>query len=288
MSTHKRSSDRVVRAMTDDGSFRVIVANTSETCREVCRRQNLKGETARLLSELITGAVLVRETMAPWLRAQAIAVGAARKGKLIADVYPDGSSRGLAQVNDNGGEFEFGDGALLQVMRGLANGKTHEGTIDMKDSTGISDALMAYMHQSEQINCVIHVCAQQNGRSIQQSGGYIVQLLPEATRPAHMIMTERLDTFPSLQEILAPSEPWLEQVLDEILYGMPFTILEQSDLQFKCQCSQARVLTSLASLDRESLRELISVNQVLEVECDYCGENYQIMAERLRSLLSEN
>lgn len=287
MSTSERSPDRVVRAMTDDGSFRVIVANTSATCREICRRQNLKGNTARLLSELITGAVLVRETMAPWIRAQAIAVGAARKGKLIADVYPDGSCRGLAQLND-ASDFTFGDGALLQVMRGLANGKTHEGTIDMTDSSEISDALMSYLHRSEQINCVINVSAAQHGKSIKQSGGYIVQLLPEATRPAHMIMTERLDTFPSMQEIFSHGGPWLENVLEEILYGMPFTILEQSDLRFKCQCSQARVLTSLASLDRESIRDLISVNQVLEVECDYCGENYQIMAERLRSLLSEN
>ncbi len=279
--------DQVVRAMTDDGSFRVIVANTSDTCREVCRRQKVHGETASLLSQLITGTVLVRETMAPWLRAQAIAVGSEREGRLIADAYPDGSNRGLVQRNESG-TFNFGGGALLQVMRGLTNGKTHEGIIDMEGVKDISEALMNYMQHSEQINCVINVDVSQKKGTIEQSGGYIVQLLPEATRPAHMIMTERLHTFPTMTDIFKQNTPWLTSLLDEILYGMPYTVLEKSDLRFQCQCSQARVLTSLASLDRETIRDLISVNNVLEIECDYCGETYQIFAEKLRSLLSEN
>lgn len=273
--------------MTDDGGFRVIVANTTHTCREICQRQKATGDTARLLSELVTGAVLLRETLAPWLRTQAIAVGAERKGKLIADAYPDGSNRGLKQLSDTE-NFHLGEGAVMQVMREAANGSTHEGVVEITSAGGINGALMNYMLQSEQIDCVIAVSGRINDAGIGQAGGYIVQVLPEVTRELHMIMTERLGAFPNFSDILQDSEPWMMPLLGDILYGMPFTLLEQSPLRFKCRCSQARVLASLATLDRDTLRDLISVNDFLEIECDYCGENYQIFAEKLKSLLSEN
>jgi redox-regulated HSP33 family molecular chaperone len=68
-STH---GDRAKRALTDDNAFRVITVDATETVRGVITAQKVSGEAARVFAELVVGAVLVRETMSPDLRVQAI------------------------------------------------------------------------------------------------------------------------------------------------------------------------------------------------------------------------
>ena len=56
--------------MTSDGAFRVIAAITTETAAQAARTQGLSGASALRLAELITGAVLLRETTQPGRRVQ--------------------------------------------------------------------------------------------------------------------------------------------------------------------------------------------------------------------------
>ena len=51
--------DSCIRAITDDGSFRVMVARTTSTVRGILAAQNVQGETARNLGDLVTATVLV-------------------------------------------------------------------------------------------------------------------------------------------------------------------------------------------------------------------------------------
>ena len=74
------STDSVLRAITDDGAFRVIVARTTDTVQNVLKAQGAQGPTARHLGDLVTGAVLFRETMAPNLRVQGILKGSGGSG----------------------------------------------------------------------------------------------------------------------------------------------------------------------------------------------------------------
>ena len=54
-------ADSVVRAITEDGAFRVIAARTTETVRGAVAAQRAEGTAARHFGELITGAVLFRD-----------------------------------------------------------------------------------------------------------------------------------------------------------------------------------------------------------------------------------
>jgi len=78
-------SDLVVRALTEDGAFRVIAARTTETAKGVAESQKASGPRALLLAEMVTAAILVRETMAPDLRVQAILQGEDPKTRIVTD-----------------------------------------------------------------------------------------------------------------------------------------------------------------------------------------------------------
>jgi molecular chaperone Hsp33 len=78
------------------------------------------------------------------------------------------------------------------------------------------------------------------------------------------------------------------KLLDELLYGMPFTRLEQSPLRFGCHCSAVRVMSTLASLGRAELLELVQSGAPIELGCDYCGKQYVVNPAELSGLLQQS
>jgi len=91
--------DNVLRAITDDGAFRIIAADTIATVRGALEAQRpATPELARVFADLLTGAVLVRESMAPDNRLQAVLQGDVPRMRMIADTHPDGATRGLLQL----------------------------------------------------------------------------------------------------------------------------------------------------------------------------------------------
>ncbi|WP_104976796.1 Hsp33 family molecular chaperone HslO [Sorangium cellulosum] len=283
-----RPSDSVVRAITMDGAFRVITALTTDTVRGAVAVQAATGTTAQRLGELITGAILVREAMAPTLRVQAIVKGAAGRGTLVADSHPDGTSRGLVNLGKGaeGSAVEIGGGSLLQVMRTLPSGMLHQGVVEIPAEGGISGGLMTYMQESEQVVSMIAVATLLGADGVGASGGYLVQLLPEVERGPLMVMTERLKEFERLDDVLAHEGASADVLLEELLYGMPFSRLDDSPLSFSCRCSELRVMSTLASLPRSDIEEMVEDGKVLDIRCDYCGKDYQVSPTKLRSLLT--
>jgi molecular chaperone Hsp33 len=282
------TQDQVTRAITDDGSFRVIVAETTSTVRGTLAAQRASGVTAQHFAELVTGTILVRETMAPTLRVQGIAKGAGGRCTLIADSHPNGSSRGLVQKRDPRREFEIGAGALLQMMRTLPSGAIHQGIVDIASAGSLNGALMAYLQESEQITSVVGVGTVFRNGEVLRSGGFLVQLLDGAERSAQMIMAERLDAFPKMEELLASDDFSVPSLLGELLYAMPHALLETSPLSYSCRCSHEKVVSALASVSRADILDMVQTGEILDIHCDYCGTGYAVSPEHLRSLLEES
>ena len=287
-----KEQDKVIRAITNDGAFRVITALTTGTVRDAVGAQGARGSVAKRFGELVTGAILIREAMSPNLRVQGILKGAGGKGSMVADSHPDGTSRGLVGF---AGETGLAQGSgrhtgILQMMRTLPNGALHQGMVEVSfdgEENAISAALMEYMQHSEQIVSTISVTTVLDAEDrIVAAAGYIVELLPEVERGPLMIMTQRLEDFPTLDDMLKGGALSPDSLLDELLHGMPFTKVAESALSYACNCSELRVLSSLATLPRSDLEDLLKDGKVLEISCDYCRKDYRISPAQLRSLLT--
>jgi molecular chaperone Hsp33 len=280
------SSDSVLRAMTDDGAFRVVTMRTTDTVQRVLETQAAWGDNGRLLGELVTGAALVRETMAPKHRVQGLFQSADSRARLVADADPSGGNRGLLTLQ-NTQQVKL-EGGVLEMMRTLYTGEIHRGVVGIPDGGGISQALMAYMAASEQVASMIAVACVLEGETVKAAGGYIVQLLPEVGRGPLAVMTERLRDFEVIDDLIIQLDAAPSPLLDELLYGMPFTRLDESPLRYECRCSSVRVMGALASLGREQLQELIDDGKVIEMGCDYCGTQYAVPPQQLKGLLEQS
>ena len=289
-----KTQDSALRAMTDDGAFRVVVVRTTDTVRRMLELQGHRGQQAQSLGELITGAVMVRETMAPDYRLQALLRSHDNKHRLVADTHPDGGSRGLVTNAKGAATSGLSDGfamrgSSLEIVRTLYSGELHRGVVEVPDGGGVSEALMAYLQSSEQVASMLAVaCVLDDDNHVVASGGYLVQLLPEVGRGPLAIMAERLNDFRDIRELLANTDAAPSPLLDELLYGMPFTRLSESSLGWKCRCSAVRVMSSLATLSRAELAELIADGKAIELSCDFCHQTYNISPTDLAGLLEQN
>ncbi len=281
-------TDTVLRAMTNDGAFRIVAARTTDTAEAVISAQELSGLAAQDMADLLTAAVLYRETMAPSLRVQCIVRFEDNAGQLVADSHPDGWTRGLLQKGSGEAPADIRKTrATLQMMRTLPNGDLHRGVVELPENGNLSEGFMRYMQLSEQIVSMISLGSVVAGPDA-AAGGYVVQLLPEAVEAeaAMETMTKRLEHFVEIRDRLQASDSSPSQLVEQIFEGMPFTWLQSSDIRFGCQCSQVRVMTTLSILNRTDIQELVDEGEPLSIGCDYCGTSYTVEIAQLQGLLS--
>ncbi|HHH11582.1 MAG TPA: Hsp33 family molecular chaperone HslO [Sorangium sp.] len=276
----------VLRAITETDDFRVMVATTSEVVRAAVEAQKLARVNAEPFADLLTGTILIRETMSPAHRVQAVLRGGSGQGSLVSDSHPDGLTRGLVQGQGDK-PFHIGaDGSLL-MMRAMSKG-LHRSMVQPPAGSSVAVALMTYLQESEQIVSMIDTATVWHDGQIQLAGGYVVQLLPDANRAALAVMAQRLEDFPPWADMLQTNNGCARALLDEILYSMPFTQLDDRPVSFGCTCNQQAVVASLATLSRDDVAEIVRDQAVVELTCDYCNRNYQLRSTQLQGLLSSS
>jgi len=280
-------NDSSLRAMTDDSAFRVMAVNTTQTVREALSRQAPSGVTRKTFGDLLTGAVLVRETMSPNQRVQVILKRRKETGSLLADTHPTEGTRGLVSMPATNPQFPLTD-ALLQVMRRLHDGSVHQGVVDVPTGGDVSDALRAYMRVSEQVDTLVAVGTIFDGEEVAHAGGYLIQLLPGVGTAPLAFMTERVREFDNIDRHLVSGNAEPRALIATLLDQIPYTELSDSELRFGCWCSAERLLGALSTLPKADIDDFIQRGEVLEISCDYCHRQYRIPPAKLVGLQLES
>lgn len=276
MTAISAQADRVLRSMTLDGGFRVLTIVATQTVRDAVAAQGASGETARWLGELIMGAVLVRESMAPERRVQLLVKDAHGRTRLVADAHPRGWNRGI--VNPGARERpDMSENAVLEVIYTLPNDVLQQGIVQLTPGGDASTGLMTYMQESEQVTTMIAVRTIVDGdAAIRAAGGYMVQLLPGVARDALEQMTRQLSDFDRLAELLSHADVSADSLRDAVLGDLACRGMARTYLTFGCNCDRGRILAGVASLSAEDLSELAASVEALEVKCESCGRVYSI------------
>jgi molecular chaperone Hsp33 len=278
VSLDQPSTDHIVRAMTMDGAFRIMAAITTDTCDAAIAAQKMWGAQGDKLAELITCAAIVRETTQPGRRVQI--VWKIRGGSsLVADALPGGNNRGLVNVN-TGAQSTIG--SLLQVNYTLPTGQMHQGIVAVDDDVDAGTAVMRYMHESEQSVTMTAAAAIRKDGSFARVGGYLVQVLPEATPEAAQALLANLDLLPPFSEILQ-SSVHARDIVAAIFLGLPYQELAISELRFGCTCSETRVIMGILTLGSDEVDSIV-VGDMLDVRCDACGRHYEIDPVAVRAM----
>ena len=257
--------DYIVRATAAGGQVRAFAATTKGLVEEAKERHNMSPIATVALGRLLTGGAMMGTMMkndADILTVQ-IKGNPLKEGKLdIADAVGIGV---LSVIKDIGLKEPYvGDTILI--------------------TSEIADDLTYYFANSEQVPSSVGLGVLMNkDNTVEQAGGFIIQLMPGATDEFIDKLEARIKEIKSvtamLEEGMTP-----EQILEHILGDMELDILDTIPTKFYCNCSKDRVSKAVISVGKEEIQKMIDDGEPIEVNCHFCNSHYTFTVDELKEM----
>ena len=174
----------------------------------------------------------------------------------------------------------MGTDGTLTVIRDLQMKEPYVGSVELV-SGEIGDDVTAYFVQSEQIPtaCALGVLVDRD-HSVKAAGGYLIQLLPGATDAEITQLEQNIAAMPSVTELLREGKT-PEDMMNLALAGFNPNVLDEREVQYKCDCSAERTEEMLLSLGRKELEKLRDEDPDCEVVCHFCHTKYHFDLNQL-------
>ena len=150
----------------------------------------------------------------------------------------------------------------------------------------IGDDLTSYFAISEQTpSCVGVGVLVDVDLSVKCSGGFIVQVMPEATDADIDKLEQNISQIKSVTSLMNEGNT-PEEILGLILDGFDYTITEKTDVAYKCDCSAERVERAIISLGKKEIRKIIEEDGSAQLTCHFCDKVYDFDKDKLTELLN--
>lgn len=172
----------------------------------------------------------------------------------------------------------------MSVIRDIGLKEPYAGRIQLV-SGEIAEDLTYYFAQSDQTPSSVGLgVLVETDTSIRRAGGFIIQLMPEATEEMISKLEQRLNTIPYVTDLLDMGKT-PEDILEMILGDMDLKIMDKMPVEFYCNCSKERVEKALISIGKEELEKIIREDKKANLHCHFCNKEYNFTEEELKELL---
>ena len=173
---------------------------------------------------------------------------------------------------------------VLTVIMDLGLREPYNGQVEIQTGE-IGDDLAYYFTVSEQTPSAVGLGVMvDTDSSVKHSGGFIIQIMPDAEEETIAAIEKRVADAPSVTSMMEEGlKP--EDILEYYLGGMGLTINETSPVRFHCDCSRERVSRALATLSRRDLEDIINDGEEIEVKCYFCNSAYKFGIDELRDMM---
>lgn len=271
---------------------RIYALCTTNLVQEAADRHHTSHLASAALGRAMNGALLIAATMKDNECITLRLKGDGPIGEVIADA--EGTNvRGYVGDPDvflplKNGKLDVG-GALgtgnIIVTRYLQNAEPFTGYAELVDGEIASD-LTNYLYTSEQTpsSVALGVLVDKEGKIV-ASGGYFIQAMPGCTDESLARLEENISLTPYVTQLLelgyTPAK-----MIETIARGLDVTIQESMEVAFKCRCSRAKVLETLATLGQEDIASM-SEDEETEVHCQFCNETYKFTRDEIAGLLKK-
>lgn len=286
-------ADYIVRATAGNHQIRAFAATTRDLVEHARQAHNTSPVATAALGRLLTAGGMM---------------GIMMKGEedlLTIKIQGSGPIEGLTVTADSRGNvkgYAYNPGVMLppnEFGKLDVGGAVGEGVLSVIQDIGlkepyvgqtilvggeIAEDLTYYYANSEQTPSSVALGVLMNkDNTVKQAGGFIIQLLPGATEEMIELLEKRLGEIQSVTSLLEEGKT-PEMILTYILGGLGLEIMEQTPVQFTCNCDKQRVEKALISIGRKELEEMIEDGKSIEVNCHFCNKHYEFTVEDLSDL----
>ena len=289
-------NDYIVRATAGNGSIRAFAATTRDLVQHAREVHHTSPVASAALGRMLTAAAM----MGSMLKGD--------KDILTLQVRGEGPLQGIVVTSDSkaqvkGYVFNPGvevpdlipgklnvSGAIgpghMSIIKDIGMREPYAGKIELVTGE-IAEDLTYYFAQSEQTPSAIGLgVLVETDTSIRRAGGFIIQLLPDATDEMIDRLEKKLATIPYVSDLLdMGATP--EDILHMILGDFDLKIMDKIPTTFYCNCTRERVEKALISIGKDELEKIIREDKKANLHCHFCSKEYDFNEEQLVALLEE-
>lgn len=276
-------SDYMIRAVVAGEQIRCFAITSRELVEEARCRHNTSPVITAALGRLLSGGAMMGAMMkgekdlltvkidcsgpVKGITVTADAKGNVKGFPLVPQVSLPASSAGKLDV---GRAVDLG---VLTVIRDMGLKEPYSGSINLV-SGEIAEDLTYYYAVSEQTPSSVALGVLMNkDNTVRESGGYMIQLMPDASDEVISVLEERLKNIEPVTTLFTKGYT-PESMLAYILEGFDLEITEKIPARFYCGCSKERVRKALAAIGKKELESLIEEGTPIEMNCHFCNSDY--------------
>ncbi len=286
--------DNILRIIEKSGAFRVFVADTTELVNKAAKIHNLSPVAAAALGRTLTAASIMGldlKTQAEGLSIQICGDGPLGDIVTASDCfgnvrgYVDNPDVDLPLKNNKLDVASAVGNGYLTVSKNMGMKEPYVGRVDIQTGEIAEDIAYYYMTSQQTPSVVALGVLVDVDYTIKAAGGYIIQLLPNATEEIISKLEANVYTLESVTEMLSKNYD-TERMAREILLGFDYDILFKNTPKYQCNCSQERVDRALISLGEKELDSMIEDPGYAEIDCHFCHTKYKYEKNDLINLLN--
>lgn len=287
----------ILRAIDETETIKISAAITSDVVEEAARIHKLSKTTSAALGRVLTAAAIIGS----WQKNEKDSItlsikGNGAAGSIVATCKNDGFVKGYVTnpmvdlpIRESDGKIDVagivGEGNLtLTIDTGMK--KPYTGTVNL--TTGeIAEDLAVYFLQSDQVPSAVGLGVLVDvDYSIKAAGGFIIQLMPDASEEQISKLEENLKGLPSVTSILDEYHD-AEKLIEILMKDIDFKILEKREIAYKCNCSREKVEDAIVSVGPREIEEILREEKKAEVSCYFCDKVYNFEEEDLKRMLKK-
>lgn len=287
---------KIIRCISVDGAVSVMAVDSTDIVNRAEQIHQTSAVVTAALGRLMTAASMMGDNLKGKDDSVTLRMnGAGPSGSLIAVSDSMGNVRGYVEnpvveipLNHKGKldvAGAVGTDGFLYVMKDLGMKEPYISQVPIV-SGEIAEDITSYFAVSEQIPtvCALGVLVNPD-LSVNAAGGFLVQLLPFAQEETISKVEHCIDKLRPVTEMLR-SGMTPEDICREVLSEFTLDILDENEVEYKCNCSKERVKRALLSCGKDEIKKIAEEDGCAEMSCHFCDKKYYLSKEELLALLS--
>lgn len=286
--------DYLVRGLVSSKNCRVFACQTTDLVDQSRKAHSLWPTASAALGRMMSATLMMAKMNKNAEKMTTVINGGGPIGTMICVTNGDGNIKGFVAnpevhytYNDTGKlavGVAVGHEGTLQVIRDMGLKEPFTGSVPLQTGE-IGEDFSYYFAVSEQTPSVVSLgVLVDETNEVLASGGFIIQLLPEATEENISYIEKVVKEIPPVSQLINEGKR-PEDILQLLFNDVEIT--ERQSLFFKCDCSKEKLSEALITVGKNELKSMIDEDHGCQLHCQFCNTEYNFSEEELNEVCNK-